>query len=163
MRWIGVCNRAFDMLCERAVSKSVHGGPLSEKQFVQDWVAQSAAAIASFRLLTLQAAWKIDQVGAEAARLEISMIKYAGVGVMHDVLDRAIQAHGSLGFSCDMPLEGMYRWARAARLYDGPDEVHKASVARRILKRYEPHDVPSEHVPTRRVAALEKLAAQTAV
>src|SRR5262249_50383275 len=102
------------------------------------------------------AAWKIDQVGASAARNEIAMIKYAGVSVMHDVIDRAIQVHGSLGFSCDMPLEAMYRWARAARLYDGPDEVHKAAVARRILRGYEPRDIPSEHVPTRRAAAVER-------
>ena len=84
------------------------------------------------------------------------MIKYHGADVMHDVLDRAIQVHGSLGFSSDMPLEAMYRWARAARLYDGPDEVHKVSVARRILRGYEPADVPTEHVPTRRAAALAK-------
>jgi acyl-CoA dehydrogenase len=156
MRWIGVCNRAFEAMCERAVSKSVHGGPLSDKQFVQDWVARSAAEIASFRLLTLHAAWRIDQVGASAARNEIAMIKYHGAGLIHDVVDRAIQVHGSLGYSTDMPLESMYRWARAARLYDGPDEVHKASVARRILRDYAPRDVPSEHVPTRRGAALDR-------
>jgi acyl-CoA dehydrogenase len=156
MRWIGVCNRAFDMLCERAVSKSVHGGPLADKQFVQDWVARSASEIAAFRLLTLFAAWKIDRVGASKARNEIAMIKYHGTQVMHDVIDRAIQAHGSLGFSCDMPLEAMYRWARAARFYDGPDEVHKVSVARRILRSYTPADTPTEHVPTRHALALAK-------
>ncbi len=75
---------------------------------------------------------------------------------MHNVLDRAIQAHGSLGFSCHMPLEAMYRWARASRFYDGPDEVHKVAVARRILRGFEPRRLPSEHVPTRRTAALEK-------
>jgi acyl-CoA dehydrogenase len=75
---------------------------------------------------------------------------------MHDVLDRALQIHGSLGYSTDMPIEQMYRWARAARLYDGPDEVHRVTVARRILRDYEPHDVPTEHVPTRRAAALER-------
>jgi acyl-CoA dehydrogenase len=156
MRWVGVCNRAFEAMCERVVSKSVHGGPLSEKQFVQDWVARSAAEIAAFRLLTLHAAWRIDQVGAPAARTEIAMIKYHGAQLMHDVIDRAIQAHGSLGYSGDMPLEAMYRWARAARLYDGPDEVHKVSVARRILRGFEPRDVPSEHIPTRRAEALAR-------
>ncbi|KAA9166339.1 acyl-CoA dehydrogenase [Amycolatopsis acidicola] len=156
MRWIGVCRRAFDMLCERAVSIDVHGSLLSEKQTVQNWVADSAAAIESARLLTLQTAWKIDQVGAKAARTDIAMIKYHGATVLHDVIDRAIQVHGSLGFSTDMPLEQMYRWARAARIYDGPDEVHRVSVARRLLKDYTAREVPSEHIPTRREAALER-------
>lgn len=156
MRWIGVCRRAFDMLCERAVSVDVHGSLLSEKQTVQNWVADCAAAIESARLLTLQTAWKIDQVGASQARTEIAMIKYHGATVLHDVIDKAIQVHGSLGFSTDMPLEQMYRWARAARIYDGPDEVHKVTVARRLLKTYTATDTPTEHVPTRRAQALER-------
>jgi acyl-CoA dehydrogenase len=158
MRWVGVCRRAFDALCERAVSKSVHGSLLSEKQTIQNWIADSAAAMEAARLLTLAAAWKLDREGAKAARSEIAMIKYFGATVMHDVLDRAIQIHGSLGFSCDMPLEQMYRWARASRLYDGPDEVHRVTVARQILRGYEPHEVPSEHLPTRRAAAEIKYA-----
>lgn len=156
MRWIGVCRRAFDMLCERAVSIDVHGSLLSEKQTVQNWVADCAAAIESARLLTLHTAWKIDQVGAEAARTEIAMIKYHGAVVLHDVIDKAIQVHGSLGFSTDMPLEQMYRWARAARIYDGPDEVHRVTVARRLLKNYVPATVPTEHILTRRAAALDR-------
>jgi acyl-CoA dehydrogenase len=156
MRWIGVCRRAFDALCERAVSKSTHGSPLSSRQTVRNWVADSAAAIESARLMTLYAAWKIDRVGAENARREIAMIKYQGAQIMHDVIDRAIQIHGSFGYSTDLPLEHLYRWARAARIYDGPDEVHRMTVARGLLAEYEPHDVPSEHVPTRRAAALEK-------
>jgi len=156
MRWMGVCRRAFDALCERAVSKSLHGSRLADKQTVQNWVADSAAAVEAARLLTLQAAWKIDREGAEAARKEIAMIKYHGATVMHDVVDRALQIHGSFGYSTDLPLEHMYRWARAARIYDGPDEVHKVTVARSVLRGYEPRDVPSEHVPTRRAAALEK-------
>ena len=159
MRWIGVCRRAFDALCERAVSKSLHGSRLADKQTIQNWVADSAAAIEAARLLTLQAAWKIDQVGAEDARREIAMIKYYGAPIMHDVLDRAIQIHGSFGYSTDLPLEHLYRWARASRIYDGPDEVHRMTVARDIFKRYEPRDVPSEHIPTRRGAALEKYGA----
>ena len=123
---------------------------------VQDWIATSAAEIEAARLLTLQAAWKIDKVGASGARQEIAMIKYHGAKVMHDVLDRAIQIHGALGYSTDMPLEEAYRWSRAARLYDGPDEVHKVSVARRILKDYEPRDKPTDHIPTRRKGAMEK-------
>jgi acyl-CoA dehydrogenase len=110
------------------------------------------------RLMTLQAAWKIDRLGAAEARVDIAMIKYFGAKVLHDVIDRAIQIHGSLGFSTDMPLERMYRWARAARIYDGPDEVHRVSVARSLLKGYKPVAVPTEHVPTRREEARRRFA-----
>ena len=113
----------------------------------------------STRLLTLHAAWKMDQVGASNARVEIAMIKYHGAIAMQNVLDRAIQIHGSLGYSGDMPLEQMARWARAGRLYDGPDEVHKVTVARRILRGYTPTLPPTEHVPTRRAAAQEQYGA----
>jgi acyl-CoA dehydrogenase len=160
MRWMGVSRRAFDMLCERAVSKSVHGGRLSEKEMVQQWVADCAAQMEAARLLTLYAAWKIDNGGSSSARVEIAMIKYHGAAVMHEVLDKAIQIHGSLGFSTDMPLEQMYRWSRAARLYDGPDEVHKVTVAKQLLKRYTPVDTPTEYIPTRREAALRRFAEQ---
>ncbi|MGI5129766.1 acyl-CoA dehydrogenase family protein [Pseudonocardia sp. CA-107938] len=159
MRWLGQSRRAFDMLCERAVSRHSHGSRLADKQMVQDWVARSAAEMQAARLLTLHAAWTIDRVGASAARNEIAMIKYWGAAVLHDVIDRAVQVHGSLGFSADLPLEQMYRAARAARIYDGPDEVHKESVARRLLRGYEPVEVPTEHVPTRREAARRKFAA----
>jgi acyl-CoA dehydrogenase len=158
MRWLGVCRRAFDMLCERAVSISVHGGPLAEKQTIQNWVADSAAEMQAARLMTLQAAWKIDRLGAPEARVDIAMIKYYGAKVLHDVIDRAIQIHGSLGFSTDMPLERMYRWARASRIYDGPDEVHRVTVARALLKGYKPVAVPTEHVPTRREQARRQFA-----
>ncbi|MCW3039581.1 MAG: acyl-CoA dehydrogenase [Solirubrobacterales bacterium] len=158
MRWLGVCQRAFDMLCERAQSRYAHGGLLADKQTVQNWIADSAAQMQAARLMTLHAAWKMDTQGASAARTDISLIKFFGAGVMHDVVDRALQAHGSLGYSTDMPLEGMYRFARGARFYDGPDEVHRQSVARQLLRGYAaPVDgVPSEHVPTRRAAAREK-------
>jgi acyl-CoA dehydrogenase len=155
MRWLGQCTRAFDMLCERAVSKSVHGSILADKQIIQGWVADSYAQIEAVRLLTLKAAWKIDTDGVRAAINDISVIKFVGAQVLHDVIDRAIQIHGSLGYSSDLPLEEMYRMARSARIYDGPDEVHRVGVARRVLRGYEPHDVPSEHVPTRRAAAVE--------
>ncbi|HEY5333722.1 MAG TPA: acyl-CoA dehydrogenase family protein [Solirubrobacterales bacterium] len=158
MRWLGVCRRAFDMLCERAVSKSVHGSTLADKQTIQNWVADSAAEMEASRMMTLHAAWKLDQVGAKAARNEIAMIKYHGPKVMYNVLDRAIQVHGSLGFSCDLPLEEMYRYARASRIYDGPDEVHRVAVARRILRGYEPRETPTEHIPTRRAAAQARFA-----
>ncbi len=160
MRWLGVSARAFDMLCERAVSRYAHGSLLSEKQTVQNWIADSAAQMQAARLMTLHAAWRMDTEGASAARTDIGMIKVFGAGVMHDVVDRALQVHGSLGYSTDLPLEAMYRFARGARLYDGPDEVHRQSVARRILRGYAaPEDgVPSEHIPTRRDEARARFA-----
>src|ERR1700730_2846111 len=158
MRWLGQSRRAFDMLCERAVSRYTHGSYLAEKQTIQNWVADSMAEMTAARLMTLFAAWKMDQVGPAEARVEIAMIKYYGAQVLYNVIDRAIQVHGSLGFSTDMPLEHMYRAARAARIYDGPDEVHKVTVARKMLKDYKPVEVPTEHVPTRRKAAEAKFA-----
>lgn len=159
MRWLGQSRRAFDMMCERSLSRYVHKGYLAEKQTIQNWIADSMAEMTAARLMTLYAAWKMDQVGAEAARTEISMIKYFGASVLYNVIDRAIQVHGALGFSCDLPLESMYRAARAARIYDGPDEVHRVTVARQVLKGYEKRDIPTEHVPTRRDAAVEKFGA----
>ena len=110
--------------------------------------------------MTLEAAWIMDTKGVMAARKEISLIKFYGAQVLHDVIDRAIQIHGSLGYSTDLPLEAMYRTARAARLVDGADEVHRESVARQILRGYEPSAgiYPTEHLPTRREAAREKFA-----
>jgi acyl-CoA dehydrogenase len=160
MRWLGVSQRAFDMLCERATSRYAHGSLLAEKQTVQNWIADSAAQMQAARLMTLHAAWKMDTQGGAAARTDIALIKFYGAQVLHDVVDRALQVHGSLGYSTDLPLEQMYRFARAARLYDGPDEVHRQSVARQILRGYAPPagGVPTEHVPTRRAAAREKFA-----
>ena len=160
MRWLGVARRAFDMLCERSLSREAHGTPLAAKQTVQNWIADSAAQMQAARLMTLHAAWKMDTEGASAARREVSLIKFYGAGVLHDVIDRALQIHGSLGYSTDMPLEAMYRFARAARFYDGPDEVHRESVARQILREHEPAPgpYPSQHVPTRREAARAKFA-----
>ncbi len=158
MRWLGQSRRAFDMLCERSVSRYTHGSTLAEKQTIQNWIADSMAEMQAARLMTLQAAWKMDREGAQAARVEIAMIKYYGAKVLYDVIDRAIQVHGSLGFSCDLPLEHMYRAARAARIYDGPDEVHRQTVARQVLKGYSPREVPSEHIPTRRAEAQKRFA-----
>jgi acyl-CoA dehydrogenase len=160
MRWLGVGRRAFDMLCERSLTRYAAGSLLSEKQTVQNWIADSAAEMQAARLMTLNAAWKMDTEGVAAARKEIALIKFYGASVLHNVVDRALQAHGSLGYSTDMPLEAMYRYARAARFYDGPDEVHRASVARQVLRGYEPpaDGVPSEHVPTRRDAARQQFA-----
>lgn len=160
MRWIGQARRAFDMLCERATYRYAHGSVLADKQTVRNWIADSAAEIQALELMTLQAAWKIDEYGSAAARKEIALIKYYGAKTLHDVIDRAIQVHGSLGYSSDLPLESMYRAARAARLYDGPDEVHRETVARLCLREYEaPADNrPSEHVPTRRQQAKARYA-----
>jgi len=160
MRWLGVSRRAFDMLCERALYRESHGSVLAKKQTVQNWIADSAAQMQAARLMTLHAAWKMDTEGVAAARQDISLIKFFGAQVLHDVVDRALQAHGSLGYSTDMPLEAMYRASRGARFYDGPDEVHRQSVARQILRGYSaPADgIPTEHVPTRRAAARERFA-----
>ncbi|EHB59157.1 (R)-benzylsuccinyl-CoA dehydrogenase [Mycolicibacterium rhodesiae JS60] len=161
MRWVGQANRAFDMLCERATYRYAHGSVLGEKQTVRNWIADSAAEIQAARLMTMHAAWTIDQHGASAARKEIALIKFFGAKVLHDVIDRALQIHGSLGYCTDLPLESMYRAARAARFYDGPDEVHRDTVARLILRDYQPptSGLPSEHVPTRREAAQARFAA----
>ena len=135
MRWLGQMQRAFEIMINYSLTREVYGSPLSEKQTVQNWIADSYVEIQAARLLTLNAAAKIDT--GDEARVEISAIKFFGAKVLHDVIDRAIQAHGALGVSGDTPLERMYRHARYARIYDGPDEVHRMSVARRILRRYE--------------------------
>ena len=137
MRWLGVARRAFDMLCERSLYRYAHGSVLGQHETVQNWIADSEAELHAARLMTLHAAWKMDTEGVAAARKEIAMIKFYGAKVLHDVIDRALQAHGGLGYSTDLPLEAMYRFARAARIYDGPDEVHRASVARQVLRGYE--------------------------
>jgi acyl-CoA dehydrogenase len=160
MRWLGVARRAFDMLCERAVYRPVRGGLLRDKQTVQNWIADSAAQMQAARLMTLNAAWKIDTYGSSAARMDVSLIKFFGAQVLHDVVDRALQLHGGLGYSTDMPLEALYRYARHARFVDGADEVHRESVARQILRAYKAplDDLPTEYVPRRREAARAKFA-----
>jgi alkylation response protein AidB-like acyl-CoA dehydrogenase len=143
MRWIGVCRRAFDLMCRRAATRELApGDPLGNRQSVQDWIAESLAAIEAARLLVLQAAWTIDSRGIDEAREMISLVKFHVAGVMQQVVDRAIQTHGSLGISDDTVLSWFYRHERAARIYDGPDEVHRAVVAKRVLKR---HRTPSPH------------------
>jgi acyl-CoA dehydrogenase len=134
MRWIGVAQRAFELMLARATQRETRGQKLADFQTIQNWIADSAAEIHGFRLMTLHAAWKMDQ--ELDSRTEISIIKFVGARVLHDVLDRAIQVHGALGFSQDSPLESWYREARAARLYDGPDEVHRMVVARQILRAF---------------------------
>ena len=160
MRWLGVAQRAFDMMCERSLYRPVRGGLLRDKQTAQNWIADSSIQIQAARLMTLHAAWKIDTQGSSAARMDVSRIKVFGAQMLYDVVDRALQLHGGLGFSTDMPLEAMYRFARHARFVDGADEVHRESIARQILKGYQaPEDgVPTEYVPARREQALLKFA-----
>ncbi|MFZ5569224.1 MAG: acyl-CoA dehydrogenase family protein [Thermodesulfobacteriota bacterium] len=136
MRWLGICNRSFDLMCKRANERKISpdGKTLGSKQIVQAWIAESAAEIQSARLMTLHAAWKIDTRGAKAARYDISYIKFLVANVMQRVIDRALQVHGGLGMTDDTILAYFYRHERAARIYDGADEVHKMSVARRILQ-----------------------------
>ncbi len=138
MRWIGVCNRAFDLMCSRASKRMItpDGKTLGTRQIVQSWIAESAAEIQAARLMTLQAAWKIEKLGPKAARYDISFIKFFVANVMQKVLDRALQVHGGLGMTDDTIIAWFYRHERAARIYDGTDEVHKVAVAKKILKDY---------------------------
>ncbi len=132
MRWVGAAQRSLEMMCRYALKRQSFGEPLAKKQTVQNWIADSTAEINAFRLMTLNAAWKLDR--GEDARIEISLVKFFGARVLHDVIDRAIQVHGALGYSKDTPLEMFYRDARATRIYDGPDEVHRQVVAQRVLQ-----------------------------
>ena len=136
MRAIGVAERAFEIMCRHANTRVAFGGPIGEKQFVQDWVATSRMEIDQARLLVLYAAWKMDRYGKHVARQEISMIKVVVPNMLMQVLDRAIQCLGSLGMSDDTPVSAMWREGRSLRIADGPDEVHKMVVARRELKRF---------------------------
>jgi alkylation response protein AidB-like acyl-CoA dehydrogenase len=139
MRWLGICQRSFDLMCSRVNNRPISpdGKQLASKQVVQHWVADAAAEIQAARLMTLHAAWCIDNKGTRAARDEISMIKYTVANTMQGVIDRALQLHGGLGMTDDTILSYFYRHERAARIYDGADEVHRTSVGKRILKRYE--------------------------
>jgi len=138
MRWIGICERAFDIMCRRAAQREVAPGRLLGGQgMVQAWIAESRAEINAARLMVLDTARKIDSEGIFAARDEISLIKFFAAEVLMRVLDKALQTLGGLGMSDDSPIAYWYRHERASRIYDGPDEVHKMSVARRILRRYQ--------------------------
>ncbi len=143
MRAIGSAERAFELMCERAHSRQAFGGPLAEKQFVQDFVATSRIEIDAARLMVLHAAWKMDTEGKRAARQEISMIKVVAAQMHQAVCDRAMQVHGALGMSDDVPLSLMWRQGRWLRIADGPDEVHKMVIAMRELNRFKPKD-PAE-------------------
>jgi acyl-CoA dehydrogenase len=131
MRWLGQAERAFELMCARALEREAFGSRLADKGEIQAYIAESAAEIQAARLMTLDAARAID--AGDEARTEISLIKFYGARMLHNVIDRAIQVHGALGTTSDTPLERMYRNARYARIYDGPDEVHHMVVARRLL------------------------------
>ena len=135
MRWLGQMQRAFELMCSYSLEREAFGSRLADKQTVQNWIADSAAAIHACRLMTLDAARKIDE--GDEARVEVSVIKFYAAQALHDVVDRAIQVHGARGLTDETPLAAMYATARAARIYDGPDEVHRMVVSRRILKEFE--------------------------
>ncbi len=139
MRWLGICRRAFDLLCKRANERVIemNGERLASKDIIRTWIAECAAEIQAARLMTLHAAWKIENVGAKQARDEIALIKFVVANAMQHVVDRALQAHGGLGMTDDVILAFFYRHERAARIYDGADEVHKISFGKRTAKRYE--------------------------
>ena len=135
MRWIGICERALGMMCDRAIERELNPGhSLAMQQTIQNWIAESAAEIKASRLLVLNTAHKIEKDGAKAAKEDISTIKFFVSDVLMKVIDRAIQVHGGLGITDDTLLSFWYRHERGARIYDGPDEVHKTVLAKSILK-----------------------------
>ncbi|MCC6333712.1 MAG: acyl-CoA dehydrogenase family protein [Myxococcales bacterium] len=137
MRWIGICERAFDLMCRHAATRELAPGkPLGTRQIVQQWIAESRAEINAARLMVLHAAWKIETQGVYEAREEISLIKFTVARTLQRVLDRALQTLGGLGMTDDTPIAFWYAHERAARIYDGADEVHLETVAKRVLKRY---------------------------
>ncbi|APE17356.1 acyl-CoA dehydrogenase [Mycobacterium sp. WY10] len=161
MRTIALARRAFDMMCERAVSRQTRRGPLGDYQMTQEKIADSWIQIEQFRLLVLRTAWKIDKYhDYQKVRRDIAAVKVAMPQVLHDVVQRAMHLHGALGVSDEMPFVKMLVGAESLAIADGPTEVHKLTVARRTLKEYEPVDTlfPSQHIPTRRAAAQARLA-----
>src|SRR3954451_13440707 len=160
MRTIGVCQRAFDMMCERALSRRTQGEVLAKKQMVQEKIADAHISLHGFRLMVLHAAWKIDQVGGHKSRTEIAMVKVLTPKVLMEVVYPALHIHGSLGTSNEMPLQGMWNMIPVMGIADGPTEVHKVTIARQVLKRYQPSEglFPSMHLPPRREEARKRFA-----
>jgi acyl-CoA dehydrogenase len=132
---VGVAERALDLMCKRAIARTAFGKPLAEQGVIQDWIAESRVRIEQARLLTLKAAWLMDTQGNKAAHAEIQAIKIVTPRMAEWVIDRAIQAHGAAGVSQDTPLAQLWAGARSLRFADGPDEVHKRSLARRELRK----------------------------
>ena len=138
MRWIGVCERSYELMCDYALKREVGPGePLAEKQFVQGWIAESRAEIDAARLLVLNTAWQTERSSAQETREQIGLIKFHVAQILGRVIDRAVQVHGALGLTDWTPLAHFYRTERGARLYDGTDEVHKIAAARRLLRKYQ--------------------------
>jgi alkylation response protein AidB-like acyl-CoA dehydrogenase len=137
MRWLGIAERSFELMCKRAAERDVAPGKkLAHKQIVQSWIAESRAKIDAARLYVQHTAWRMEKEGASEARDAISAIKFFVADVLTFVLDRSIQTHGALGLTDDLILAYFYRHERAAHIYDGADEVHKVALAKRILRRY---------------------------
>ena len=165
MRTVGLARRIFDMLCERAVSRYTQGEVLANKQMVQEMVADSWMELEAYRLMVLHTAWKIDQLqDYKAVRGDISAIKAMMQKVLHDVTARALQVHGSLGVTHEMPFVHYLTESFVMGLADGPTEVHKVTLARQVLKNYKPVDdnFPTTHIPKLRAAAEAKFADQLA-
>ncbi len=161
MRTIGLAQSALDMMCERALSRKTADGRLADKQFVQGYIADSYAQLAQFRLFVLYTAWSIDKHNDyRKVRKDIAAVKVLMPGVLHDIAQRALQVHGALGVSNEMPFHKMLLGAAVMGLADGPTEVHKVTVAKQVLRGYQPSDDlwPTQHRPRRLAAAREKLA-----
>jgi len=152
MRLIGMAERAIALMCRRAVSRVAFGRPLAVQGVVQEWVAESRVRVEQLRLLALKTAWLMDTVGNRGAQIEIQAIKIVAPSTVEWIIDKAIQAHGAAGVSQDTPLPGLWAAARALRLADGPDEVHRRSLARTELARHSnvpdvgPDEPPSERI-----------------
>ncbi len=162
MRTVGMASKALDMLCERAVSRRTRDGTLADKQSVRAYVADSYIELTQFRLFVMYVAWSIDNgVDPKAIRRDIAAIKVLTPQVIHHAAQRAIQVHGALGVSDELPLGGMWMSAPVMGLVDGPTEVHRETVARQVLRGYRPVESPwpSQHLPTRIAAARRKFAA----
>ncbi len=160
MRSVGQCRRAFDMMCERVLSRETQGTLLADKQAVQGYVADSWVELLQFRLLVLHTAWLIDRGETSRARTQIAAVKVATARVVHDIVWRAMHVHGALGVSNEMPLGRMWMMAPVMGIVDGPTEVHRVTIAKRVLRDYKPADglFPSAHLPARREAARAKFA-----
>lgn len=160
MRTVGRCARAFEMMCERALSRRTQGERLADKQAVQRFIADSWLELHQFRLLVLHTAWLIDTGSEDAARTQIAMCKMAMAKVFHDIVQRSVHVHGALGVTVETPLADMWMSVPALALVDGPTEVHRTTVAKRLLRDHQPAPglFPTEHIPPRRAAARERYA-----
>jgi acyl-CoA dehydrogenase len=161
MRTVGMCQKALDMMCERALSRETQGSRLADKQSVQNYIADSYAQLMQFRLFVLYVAWEIDKYqDYRRVRHDIAAIKVLTPQVLHDIVQRAVQVHGALGVSNEMPLGRMWMSVPVMGLVDGPTEVHRVTVARQVLKRYQPAAGmwPTEHLPEKIAAARQKFA-----